>query len=116
LDAGRHSSRKGSSCRRPKTCTEEDKDNRGRHSDSPYPGIDPDKVPNLLEEEEDGLLEPKGAAAGIAKEAEGDPDQDEGDGAGKPRNRIPHVRSGGLSRGRENPRQSLVGFLIGQVI
>ena len=38
-------------------------------------GIDVDKVPNLLEEEEEGL-EPKGAAAGIAKAAEGEPDQD----------------------------------------
>jgi uncharacterized protein len=44
--------------------------------DSPYPGIDPEKVPNLLEEEEEGL-EPKGAAAGIAKQAEGGRDQDE---------------------------------------
>jgi uncharacterized protein len=42
--------------------------------DSPYQGIDPDDVPDLLEEEEEGL-EPKGAAAGIAK-AEGEPDQD----------------------------------------
>jgi uncharacterized protein len=43
-------------------------------ADSPYQGIDPDDVPDLLEEEEEGL-EPKGAAAGIAK-AEGEPDQD----------------------------------------
>jgi uncharacterized protein len=51
--------------------------------DSRYPGIDPDDVPDLLEEEEEGL-EPKGAAAGLAKEAEGDEpdaerDQDERD-------------------------------------
>jgi uncharacterized protein len=43
--------------------------------DSPYHGIDVDKVPNLLEEEEEGL-ELKGSAAGIAKEAEADRDQD----------------------------------------
>ena len=44
--------------------------------DSRYPGIDPDAVPDLLEEEEEGL-EPKGAAAGIAKEADGkEPDGD----------------------------------------
>ena len=43
--------------------------------DSPYPGINPDDVPNLLEEEEEG--EPKGAAAGIAKGAQGDRDQHE---------------------------------------
>jgi uncharacterized protein len=44
--------------------------------DSPYPGISPDDVPNLLEEEEGGL-EPKGAAVGIAKGTQGDRDQDE---------------------------------------
>jgi hypothetical protein len=44
--------------------------------DTPYHGIDVDKVPNLLEEEEQGL-EPKGSAAGIAEEAEGDRDQDD---------------------------------------
>jgi phage-related protein (TIGR01555 family) len=48
--------------------------------DSPYPGINPDEVPDLLEEEEEGL-EPKGAAARIAEEAEGSGDQDEGDDA-----------------------------------
>jgi hypothetical protein len=48
-----------------------------------YPGIDPDDVPDLLSEEEEGL-EPKGSAAGIAKEAngnepDGDRDEDERD-------------------------------------
>jgi hypothetical protein len=45
--------------------------------DSPYPGINPDDVPNPLEEEEEEGVAPTGAAAGIAKEAEGDRDQDE---------------------------------------
>ena len=41
-----------------------------------YPGIDPDDVPDLLSEEEEGL-EPKGSAAGIPKEANGEePDGD----------------------------------------
>lgn len=47
--------------------------------DSRYQGIDPDDVPDLLEEEEEGL-EPKSGAAGIAKEAnepDGDRDQPE---------------------------------------
>jgi phage-related protein (TIGR01555 family) len=48
--------------------------------DSPYPGIDPDDVPDLLEEEEEGL-EPKSGAAGIAKEANGERDQDDDPGA-----------------------------------
>jgi len=44
--------------------------------DSRYQGINPDDVPDLLSEEEEGL-EPKGAAAGIAKEANGEePDGD----------------------------------------
>jgi Terminase large subunit, T4likevirus-type, N-terminal/Anti-CBASS protein Acb1-like len=51
--------------------------------DSRYPGIDPDGVPDLLSEEEQGF-EPKGAAAGIAKEANGEEpdgnrDQDDDD-------------------------------------
>jgi uncharacterized protein len=44
--------------------------------DSRYQGIDPDDVPNLLEEEEEGL-EPGPGAARTAETAEGDPDQDE---------------------------------------
>ncbi|CCE05781.1 conserved hypothetical protein [Bradyrhizobium sp. STM 3843] len=50
--------------------------------DSRYQGIDPDDVPDLLDEEEEGL-EPKGGAARIAEEAGGDRDeqQDEGEGA-----------------------------------
>jgi len=48
----------------------------GNDPDSPYPVINPDDVPNLLEEEEEDVA-PMGAAAGIAKEAEGDRDQDE---------------------------------------
>jgi hypothetical protein len=43
--------------------------------DSPYPGIDPDDVPHLLEGEEEG--EPNSAAVGIAKGAQSDRDQDE---------------------------------------
>ena len=43
--------------------------------DSPYPGINPDDVPNLLEEEEEG--EPKGAAASITKGAQGDREKGE---------------------------------------
>jgi hypothetical protein len=46
---------------------------------SPYQGLDPNDVPDLREEEEQGL-EPKGAAAGLAKGALGEED----DGAGKP--------------------------------
>jgi phage-related protein (TIGR01555 family) len=45
---------------------------------SRYPGIDPDQVSNLLEEEQEGL-EPKGAAAGIANEADGGRDQQDED-------------------------------------
>jgi len=45
--------------------------------DSRYPGIDPDDVPDLLEEEEEGL-EPRGGAARIAEEAGGDRDQEDG--------------------------------------
>ena len=44
--------------------------------DSRYPGIDPDAVPNLLEEEEEGL-ESNGAAAGISERVEDDRDQNE---------------------------------------
>jgi hypothetical protein len=47
--------------------------------ESRYQGINPDDAPDLLEEEEEGL-EPKGAAAGLAREAsepDGDRDQDE---------------------------------------
>ena len=49
--------------------------------DSPYPGIDPERVPNLLEEEEEEGLEPRSGAAGIAKEANGERDQDDDPGA-----------------------------------
>ena len=48
--------------------------------DTPYHGIDVDKVPRLLEEQEGGLG-PDGAAARIAAQAEGERDQDEGEGA-----------------------------------
>jgi hypothetical protein len=51
--------------------------------DTPYHGIDVDKVPNLLGEEEEEGLEPKGAAARIAEAAEGDRDQDD-DGRAEP--------------------------------
>jgi hypothetical protein len=46
--------------------------------DTPYQGIDPEDVPDLLEEEEEGL-EPGSGAARIAEKAEGDRDQDERD-------------------------------------
>jgi uncharacterized protein len=46
--------------------------------DTPYQGIDPDDVPDLLEEEEEGI-EPKGAAVRIAEGAEGNRDQDDDD-------------------------------------
>jgi hypothetical protein len=49
--------------------------------ESRYQGINPDDVPDLLEEEEEGL-EPKGAAAGLAKEAnESDGDRDQAESA-----------------------------------
>jgi hypothetical protein len=48
--------------------------------DTPYHGIDVDKVPSLLEEEEEGL-EPKGSAAGIAEQEAGDRDLKKGEGA-----------------------------------
>jgi hypothetical protein len=47
--------------------------------DTPYHGIDVDKVPQRLEEEES--LDPNGPAAGIAERTEADRDQDEGEGA-----------------------------------
>ena len=46
--------------------------------DTRYHGINADKVPRLLEEEEAGL-EPNGSAARIAEQAEGGRDQDDGE-------------------------------------
>jgi hypothetical protein len=55
---------------------EETRKSIANNPDSRYPGIDPDAVPNLLEEEEEGL-EPKGAAASISERVEDDRDQNE---------------------------------------